>query len=638
MGIPRLSHDLLPYAERACLGTGGTSAESAQRPEADTSAVITSLVIDGPSLVYFAYNKLLAYRYSAGTTVLLPTYSEINEAVHHFLSELQAHGVAVHHVYFDGGLPEAKRAVRLERMERLRQQLETYRKTYPDFPPSTKPVRPDMDSILWNAVPTVSSKRLTLPAPPFMVASVIESLRKDAEWKDRVQIVPGEADTFCAVAASRSGAAVLTNDSDLVVHDLGTEGRVVLLHSVEKRARSASSKDTVIGASALHPKRIAERLNVPSLLRYGFERFLDPSISTSAARERARDDDKLTEKRRAEYDVFAEQYLAIPSPTLLGPLNDLDPRTAELVVNLPQSGHIYLTPMVEDPSRDSSWSYGTEVRRLACSLLSANNGTPAVITEYARRGRRITSTNVSIAQGLELRASLASITEQLNPDKDWQTFASDPRLVLLHRYILAFDVVCKQKLAAGKPLPAVAQITRILGLRPSSPSTATPPPKISWDDIHLLANMQAVLYSLRMLAQITRYVLGASSGHAAGETGPNKDLENDLRSLSATLEPMPDIHGLFLDPSHLRSRVSTLDLGVKNAATTILGQMLNPQHHDTGEHGRAEELARSQAVRDEKGQGEWIHKTKKRKRQKTSEPRPKSGLNSKNIFDLLMDE
>lgn len=79
--------DLLPYAQVASLGEPTTSN--------DDKPSKRSVVIDGPSLVYHVYNKLVAYRaFEAGTgTPRLPLYHEIIAATEFFLSELAAHGI-----------------------------------------------------------------------------------------------------------------------------------------------------------------------------------------------------------------------------------------------------------------------------------------------------------------------------------------------------------------------------------------------------------------------------------------------------------------------------------------------------------------------------------------------------------------
>src|SRR4051794_40318818 len=104
MGIPRLSQDLHPYADRVPIGKLNPSTSTLN---------IEHLVIDGPSLVYLAYNRLLAYRASRSPVLNggIPRYSEINHGFQYFLADLEDCGAQIHWIFFDGGLPIAKRSV-----------------------------------------------------------------------------------------------------------------------------------------------------------------------------------------------------------------------------------------------------------------------------------------------------------------------------------------------------------------------------------------------------------------------------------------------------------------------------------------------------------------------------------------------
>lgn len=87
MGIRRLMSDLVPYATDVVLGhSQGTTNEGHN---------VEFVIVDGPSLVYFVYNRLLTYRsLEAGTgTARLPTYREVGKAYIFLLSEFETHGV-----------------------------------------------------------------------------------------------------------------------------------------------------------------------------------------------------------------------------------------------------------------------------------------------------------------------------------------------------------------------------------------------------------------------------------------------------------------------------------------------------------------------------------------------------------------
>ncbi|EXJ90430.1 hypothetical protein A1O1_03531 [Capronia coronata CBS 617.96] len=671
MGIPRLSQDLQPYMERVILG------KTVQTSPPHDATNIHSLILDGPSIVYYVYNKLLAYKTVGSSTstaaaVPVPTYEEINQASHRFLDQLTSHGLEIENIFFDGGLPQAKRDTRLTRMERLRQQLDAYRKAHPEsFPIVSSRLlqhqHVDLDKALWNTS-VMATRKASLPAPPFMVASVIESLRGSPQWGDKVQLVPGEADLFCALAAKESGAAILTNDSDLAVHDLGSEGRIVLLQSIEKQSivvtpTPTSPKETIVTALALNPSHMAERLDVTSLLRFGFERSIDHSLSVSMVRERARDDSRL-EKYRAEYALFAEQYLASPAaagPVRVSPaaLNAtcIDPRTAELIVDIADTPHIYLTPLVEDPSRDSSWSYGVEIRQLAYSLLATVNAKTEgvtksqIVTEYARKGQRIAATKVT---ALSIAKNHDRVRETLGLLQNCVSSSTDNKSILSW-YILAIRIIYQQKVDAGKNVPTLSQTLHLLGL------TASSKIPVSWDEIHLLANAHAVLYSCRMLKQIMRYVLdhrkqtsgtpfydqgspAVSEDHSLSP-GWDDDLAEPMDQLYERFELMPNIEALFLDVPHLRRQIRQLDLETRNYAITQL----------KGITGFLDETEQSPSSQTDEGLGsdhvprfheagdidqDWVTAKPKKKKRKFGQESNAATPSTRraNPFDLLMED
>ena len=85
MGIPKLSRDLAPYSKTVLLG---------KPSETLGIEYVERLVIDGPGLVYFVHNRLLA-THPSGLNVLdvQPSYTEICRAVRSLLIALQAQGV-----------------------------------------------------------------------------------------------------------------------------------------------------------------------------------------------------------------------------------------------------------------------------------------------------------------------------------------------------------------------------------------------------------------------------------------------------------------------------------------------------------------------------------------------------------------
>lgn len=591
MGIPRLTQDLHPYANRVDLGTSTLSAGANS---------IQHLVIDGPSLVYLIYNKLLAFRASRSPFQDggQPRYSEINQGFRYFLTDLEENGVRIHLIFFDGGLPISKRSVRLGRMEKVRHQLEVYRTVHPLDPMMVPNGEINFEEALWTT-PSISPRNAR-PSPPFMVASVIESLQA-SKWMNLVSIVPGEADSFCAEAVREISGTVLTNDSDLAVHDLGRSGSMALLGSIEKRSDVQRKDKASLTILSLDPQHVAERLGIPSLLNFGFERDLDPSISTAIVIQRVKDGSRL-EALRKEYDQFAEQYLSqevMTGSTLF--LNDVDPRTAELIVSFPDSPTISLTPISEDPNRDSSWSYGADIRKLAFSILawSVPGSHQQKMTECARRGPRIVSATVSQLSETEVEEQLLKIINSLNQSfpmglPNTPAYKSNSTLALLDWYMFAVEKVQQQKLELGKQPADLLLMSSTLGLIHGKSSNKA---KVSWEEIHLLGNMHAVLYSLRMLKQISEYVLRGREGEQ--DPGPgwhdtdstiNEAKSPDtkeavkilIRDLCAKLKTMLHIEDLFLDVVDLRSRIRGLDVEIRN---TAVAKLANPESVEGVGHG-----------------------------------------------------
>ncbi|ETI22249.1 hypothetical protein G647_06322 [Cladophialophora carrionii CBS 160.54] len=653
MGIQRLLQDLLPYAERVVLGASPRSATETTHVEA--------LIVDGPSLVYFVYNRLLAYHCLNCLTsfALPPTYDEINQGVRQVLDDLQIHGITIAHIFFDGGLPNSKREIRLDRMEKVRQQLDVFRRAHADFPPfsaSSSGVR-DFEKALWETS-GISTRRSTLPAPPFMVASVIEALSAtDRPWSRRVHIVPGEADLYCARAAQASTAkvAILTNDADLAVHELGERGCMALLHSLEKRQRRSATKGLEYTVLCLDPAHTASRMDVDSLFAFGFERFLDSSVSTAVIRERAREPSSL-DRMKSEYNTFLEEFLpSMPADTQLK-LEGLDPRTAELIVGLDDSPHLYLTPIFEDPQRDSSWLYGADIRQLGYTLLLSStrsrNETPrqpaAPVTEYARKGQRIASATVTglkpadtIPRMAELEALLAIYVPPSSPG----TAVSDTT-ALPAWYALAICLVHQEKVRLGKSFITLAQVVRLFGLPQTPAFPFKTPPRISWEDVHLLANTQAVLYSLRMLYQITRYIMNQlqdpseSAAMASSDSGNVEELSTGIATLHSTLSNMPPIADLFLDIPHLRSKLSEGDIETRNLTIQRLRAVLEPT-------GQAEpgirEVLYDEGYQDtstDHAEAVWVSAKPKRKKRKGGRQLETQIIPTKttNIFRLLSDD
>lgn len=86
MGIPYLTKHLLPYAESVLLGDGPSCSDGPTR--------VSSVVIDGPSLVYHVYYRLLAWLEPDDDMLdIQPTCDEVSRGVMHFLLHLRERNV-----------------------------------------------------------------------------------------------------------------------------------------------------------------------------------------------------------------------------------------------------------------------------------------------------------------------------------------------------------------------------------------------------------------------------------------------------------------------------------------------------------------------------------------------------------------
>lgn len=200
-----------------------------------------------------------------------------------------------------------------------------------------------------------------LPASPFLVPAVLDALRNSA-YADVVEVVPWEADAFCAAAARRVGGVVLTSDSDLLVHNLGMEGAVVFFDSLELGGGDGVGEHCWLSAAVARPVEVADSLGLESLRPLAFVLKEDSSAGFLEAVRRAKG--MRVEGESSElYRAFREEYSDIivqpqsrkeNGSASLAPPSLLDPGISEFVLQCqaPSSGtvHVYLPFVIEDPS------------------------------------------------------------------------------------------------------------------------------------------------------------------------------------------------------------------------------------------------------------------------------------------------
>lgn len=380
----------------------------------------------------------------------------------------------------------------------------------------------------------VFSKRITparfkaLPETPFMTPTVIEDLKHRWNWENILdyagdaiadspsgqciwagitEVVPGEADIYCAESARHSGAAILTSDSDLLVHELGSHGSVVFFNSIELADLTYGSARIIRGME-ISPTALACKLGVVSIQRLAYELKRDPSASFSSLVQHSKSTTGAVESS-ASYLSFMEEYHSLDLESLEDSYHSpsmhrlLDPKITELLLQYTkpkallrnQLPHVYLPILIEHHDRQSAWLHGNDLRALAYSVLglsvASDDKLPNAVVEYLRKGRRIYAQSITPYTKEEIVRRLAILNKTIENlrnvcevvDMDfWRLFA-----------------ICEiLSQTDHENWPSVGHMARFLQQDYCAE-------KLEWSDVHLSAQIQAILYSLKILRETLLY-------------------------------------------------------------------------------------------------------------------------------------
>lgn len=334
-----------------------------------------------------------------------------------------------------------------------------------------------------------------------MVPAVLEALRHSPQYSPLTKLRPGEADVFCAQHVFKAGGIILTSDSDLLVHELGQDGSVIFFTDVEIEPDSKS-----LTALSYRPSSICKSLKLDAI--DGFSRLAhvlasDHHITLEQAVESTRTE------ADASYRIFTEQYTAaeVISHPEIGDDILLDPRTSEIFLQclVGCAAHasrecdlaMHLPFLTDSPLRTSAWEASKPTRELAYGILLYPKYAPKQdslpsISEYRRLQVVSSGTRVDIPptasaldqQATKLMATLTRIRE---------TAGDTPTVwVVLSIYE---DIV--STLSQGKIRPLSLDL-----LLQDAKGTLQ---QQSWDYVHLLAQLQATCYSVRMIQQIIEF-------------------------------------------------------------------------------------------------------------------------------------
>lgn len=519
-------------------------------------------------------------------------------------------------IFFDGALPPSKQAVRLERLEKTRAKLEEFWKTYQKSYKITKyshyPSKILSPEQLFDATRPVPLKFKGLPEPPFMVPSVIEDLKlywtrhKARElrlafrkrehagflsffvedslmFSSVVEVVPGEADVFCARRAGEVGAAVLTSDSDLLVYRL-SKGWVIFFQDIERA--EDEEQDVYFGpapglieaegvgltAKAYQYTKIQRRFETadgPDFTRIIYERLRDSHASLQQLRQRALKTLSATEGSRFEKfrSDYCTQGLQDESPK--PPHALIDPRLSELVYQYWSSTFfssdgklsVYLPIMVEDPSRACAWTVGAQFRRLAYSILNLSmdpGRRRSEVFEYTRKGRRVVSAAFALCDVPLCTSALKALTETLCIAKEQFSWYGMNWLVCWRTF--AFYEVCLHRQRSQTQQIKQAHIQCFL-------ESGYLNNQLTWDDVHLYAQVQCALYSVRILKHLLSIALPSLSG----------DLLECSTALNMELENLPSVRLMMQSRSGIgRTDINTFH-HIDNALNHMFALLEDPQ-------------------------------------------------------------
>lgn len=438
-------------------------------------------------------------------------------------------------IIFDGALPDSKQAERIPRTEQNNRKVQQLRASYPA---TTCPIPTYLNSTSYA----------------FLAPSLREALA-NSPFASRTRIVSGEADDFCALhAKTHPKSIIFTSDTDLLLFDYDPETQVALF----------ADADSLAGLKTYSPSQVAvEKLKVKSLVpfAYAIRQLPYGSIPDLAAHASKIDVDS------SAYVDFGQRYIAAnvtpkyaqKNEDLNLPLQALDVRVSEFVYEalnaspnlavrisrfLPQlivwvyefvqealSGTqnipVYLPLLVEDPNLASAWNMGQDNRTFAYSLLVPRTAT---ISEYRRKAQHITSEEITSLSALGVQMQAKELEGRISGLMNWSK-SKDLSPSLLWS-LFALSLV----LAELNTPPTITLVSRVLNGDYDN----------TWAYIQFTARLQAAMYSLRMLKQVTSVWLAINPN-------ANTELHASLSSIQSHISNFPSISDMFIVPGQAHS-------------------------------------------------------------------------------------
>lgn len=437
-------------------------------------------------------------------------------------------------------------------------QLSNYYELWPQNIPTMSPASPSNPEINLFGKANISSHLAKLPAAPFLVPTVIESLLQSGRYRSLVQVVPGEADQFCADYVRINGGTVMTSDSDLMVYDLGVEGAVVFFKDL-KIVETKTTKS--LKCVQYKPATIIKRLSLPKpygLLSLAFEMMMDPYGSFGQLLRKA-----TNLKSISTYGVKYQEFSNLYNPLTLDMrlfleanlsnmdshlhlrryLWTLDPRVSEFILQFPtfsqilglidihQSGesaiNMFLPFLLDYPLRTSAWEMSVSVRQLAYglpNLIIPESEKIVMVVEHRRRERGSRGRECQVLNDKDMSEACISLLHMFEEIHSYMPNLSKRdfwRTVGVYQNFVQ---------ASYRSNPALSKLLMQVPKKL--------PFRLTWDGIQLFSQLEGSFYSFRILKQILELVLLHS--------GPGKvpavfyELQNKLGTLPC-LNELPGV-------------------------------------------------------------------------------------------------
>jgi len=459
-----------------------------------------------------------------------------------------------------------------------------------------------------------------LPTPPFLVFAILEAILS-SRYMDVTAVVPGEADAFCAKAAgdmSQSGPSstfIFSSDSDLFVFDVGLSTRLVTFGDTEFTKRGTTDH---LKLRTYCPGSIASSHGLHDLLGPAYLMNQDYMLSFKAAVDRVK---LLPSPMDEGYSAFVETYrlpefmnetLSSVSETqgaLQKTLKRLDSRISEFIhetVAISKDGKPALTPkvdmflpvLVEDPARGSAWQTATDIRQLAYSLALLSSDQAVHVEEQVRKGQAVGPTRSLTLPAAELMEHLSA----------WSSILQES----LATYGHADNATTWRLLGMKILLEALQRDDKNVPVYESSVAVVMGKEAKTWDEIHLSAQLEAVLYSFRMLKQMLDVAI-------AKQPICGIDAVSALLELQRCLQTLPSVAELFDCSGSQRSKTDAsgkLRVSLKSIYENLGGAVFSQE--PTG-------ASRKKRKRKKRGSNENAAST------------PRVPSKSNNPFDVLVD-